>query len=410
MSASIRKNGLNVADIGSYLLMVFAFTFPIYVALGNLVAALIILLWLFEGRFAEKWQEARNNPVVVSFLIFVAIHLLGMLWTTDLAWGLVILKKQWKFLLLPIFMSFVRREHVRYYILAFLLAISMSELLSYAIWFGLIPPFGSATAENPTPFMSHISYNPFLAFAVYLLLENLLFGETLSRWQRFAYGIFVCTMTVNMFITGGRAGQIMYFLVLALVAFQFFKKNLLKALLFCGVFIPAIFLLSYNSSQIFHERVDLAVYQVSHFEEMRKDVAQMQVSSVGLRLTYFLNSLEIIRNHPLFGVGTGDFRLAYAVINQKNSPGIDLPDHPHNMYLLVGTQLGLVGLLIFLSIFRNQIKQALKSDDPVRQAVGIGMPLLFMVIMLSDTYLLGHYTTLLFVFFSAILYKNYEPA
>ena len=410
MTANVQKFGLKKEDIGSYLLMAFAFTFPTYVALGNLLAALIILLWLFEGRFAQKWQEAKNNPVVLSFLAFVAIHILGMLWTADLAWGLVILKKQWKFLLLPIFMSFVRREHVRYYILAFLLAISMSEVLSYLIWFGLIVPFGSASADNPTPFMSHISYNPFLAFAVYLLLENLLFGDALSRWQRFTYATFAVTMTVNMFITGGRAGQIMYFLVLALVVFQFFKKNLLKAVVFCGVLIPAIFLISYNSSQLFHARVDLAVHEAIHYEEMKKDVAQMQVSSVGLRLTYLVNAVEIFRNNLFFGVGTGDFRTAYAIVNEKNSPGIDAPDHPHNMYALVGAQLGLAGLLIFLSMFYFQIKQALRNRDPVLQAVGIGMPLLFMVIMFSDAYLLGHYTTLLFVFFSAILYKNYEPS
>lgn len=410
MKNSIQTTGFSKADIGSYLLMAFAFAFPTYVALGNAVAGLLVILWLAEGNFASKWQETKSNPVVISFLVFVALHFVGMLWTTDTVWGLNILKKQWKFLLLPVFMSFVRREHIKYYLLAYLLSISLSELLSYLMWFGVIPPFGSATAENPTPFMSHISYNPFLAFAVYLLLENLLFGQGLSKWQKITYSIFAVTMTINMFITGGRAGQIMYFLVLVLLAFQFFKRNLVKAIAFCGVVIPTIFFIFYTNSQLFHDRVNLAIDEAVHFEEMKKDVAKMSLSSVGLRLTYLLNTAEIVESSPVFGVGTGDFKIAYEAVNNKNSPGIEIPPHPHNMYMLVAAQLGIVGLLVFLSMFYFQIKQAMRCSDPVLQAVGIGMPLLFMVIMLSDAYLLGHYTTLLFVFFSAILYKKYAPA
>jgi len=36
------------------------------------------------------------------------------------------------------------------------------------------------------------------------------------------------------------------------------------------------------------------------------------------------------------------------------------------------------------------------------------LPLLFLVIMWSDAYLLGHYTTTLFIFMSSFLYKTYE--
>jgi O-antigen ligase len=40
--------------------------------------------------------------------------------------------------------------------------------------------------------------------------------------------------------------------------------------------------------------------------------------------------------------------------------------------------------------------------------IAIALPTLFLVMMFSDSYLLGHYTTLLFVYFSAFLYKNFD--
>ena len=49
-------------------------------------------------------------------------------------------------------------------------------------------------------------------------------------------------------------------------------------------------------------------------------------------------------------------------------------------------------------------------EDPnkfIRDA-GITLPVMFLVLMLSDSHLLGHYTTLMFVFFSSFLYKDFE--
>ena len=78
------------------------------------------------------------------------------------------------------------------------------------------------------------------------------------------------------------------------------------------------------------------------------------------------------------------------------------------MYTLVTVQLGVVGLLSMLAIFYTQIKLSLQNNNKFFRDVGITLPLLFLVIMWSDSYLLGHYTTLLFIFFSSFLYKNFE--
>jgi O-antigen ligase len=83
-------------------------------------------------------------------------------------------------------------------------------------------------------------------------------------------------------------------------------------------------------------------------------------------------------------------------------------DNPHNMYMLILVQLGLVGLASMLSIFYYQIKLSYNSQNKFIRDVGITLPLMFLVMMLSDSYLLGHYTSLIFVFFSSFLYKDFE--
>ena len=101
----------------------------------------------------------------------------------------------------------------------------------------------------------------------------------------------------------------------------------------------------------------------------------------------------------------------YSKINKINSPALwqgYKDTHPHNMYTLVLMQLGLVGLFSMLSIFYFQIKLSFNSPNKFIRDLGITLPLLFLVMMLSDSYLLGHFTTLLYVFFSSFLYKDFE--
>ena len=61
--------------------------------------------------------------------------------------------------------------------LCILVAIAITEVISYLIWFEIIEPFKSAIVSNPTPFMSHISYNPILAFAIYIVAHEIFFNK-----------------------------------------------------------------------------------------------------------------------------------------------------------------------------------------------------------------------------------------
>ena len=155
---------------------------------------------------------------------------------------------------------------------------------------------------------------------------------------------------------------------------------------------------------------DLAKLQLT--SEEIATYADKNYSSVGLRINFAVNSWQVIKKNPLIGVGTGDFPNEYKKINEINSPklvdGVADASNPHNMYTLVLMQLGFLGLLSMLSIFYYQIKISFNSSNKLIRDLGVTLPLLFLVLMFSDSYLLGHYTTLMYVFFSSFLYKDFE--
>ena len=397
----------NLDKTYQYLLIALAFLLPLTVFGGNLIIVIIVILWLISGDYKSKFNQIINTKLLLASIVFFCLHVIGLLWTEDLEWGLHIIHKMWYFLLLyPILYTIVKREHINLYVYAFLLAILITVVLSYLVWFEIIPPFKNALVENPTPFMSHVSYNPIIGFAIYLVGHKILFDNNLSKLKLFLYSFFAVSMSINMFITAGRAGHVMFFVMIAILTLQYFnykKYKKIKSLLIISIMIPAIFLTAYHTSKQFSDRFDETITNIVKFSENTN-----KKNSVGQRLTYTINSWEVIQKNPLFGSGTGDFRVEYTRVNIVNSPELPNTHNPHNMYLLILTQLGLLGLVSLMSIFYYQIKLSFYASNKFIRDVGFTLPILFLVIMLSDSYLLGHYTTLMFVFFSSFLHKDFE--
>ena len=400
----INSKYLNLDQIYQYLLITLAFVFPLTVVGGNLIIGIIVLTWLLSGNYKAKFNQIISNKLAVLSILFFSLHVLGLLWTDDLKWGLTIVKKMSDFLfLLPILLTITKKEYIKYYISAFILAMSLTEVLSYLVWFEIIDPLHKATVGNPTPTMSHISYNPYLAFGIYLITHELLSNKSLSAIAKYFYAFFALTMSINMFITGGRAGQVMFFAMITILIFQYYNPKRIKAAILTMIIVPSIFMSAYSLSPQFNNRVNAAVDDISAYTN-----EETSNNSIGQRITYTINSFKIIQNNPLFGVGTGDFPSEYEKVHVKNMSDAGLTVNPHNMYLLIAVQLGLLGLASMLLIFYHQLKFSLSSKINIVRDLGVVLPLLFLVIMWSDSYLLGHYTTILFVFFSSFLYKDFE--
>ena len=402
----------NLEKTYQYLLIALAFLIPLTVAGANLIIVIIVILWLFSGDYKKKYNEIINSKLMIASIVFYCVHVIGMLWTEDFQWGLHILHKMWYFLLLwPVLFTIVNKEYTKYYIYAFLLAMALTEIISYLIWFETIPPFKNAnSASNPTPFMSHISFNPFLAFSIYLVTHEILFNKKLNKLMLGLYSFFSIAMVGNMFITGGRAGQVVFFVMIMILIIQFFKEQRMKALIAILILLPGIFIAAYQTSSLFNERVNMAFNEIASYSNDNVASHQVVSSSVGVRILFALNSWQIIKENALLGVGTGDFPSEYIKTSLIRSPMGPYANNPHNMYALVLVQSGLVGLLSMLSIMYYQIKLSFKESNRLFRDVGFSLPLLFLVIMFSDSYLLGHYTGLLFIFFSSFLYKGFDKS
>ncbi|MDY0350865.1 MAG: O-antigen ligase family protein [Desulfobulbaceae bacterium] len=384
------------ARVNSWLMPLLAMSLPLSTAAVTVLALLIAAAWAIEGDYARKFKEMIGNKVSLALIIFLLLYILGIAWSGDKSSAVEIIDKQWKLFLMPLFLTMVRPEHRRRNIYFFLAGLTAAMVLTYLAWFELYH-YGGVTREHPTRKVFHVVYNPMLAFGFYLVVHEILWGGA-GRAGRIGLVLLAGAMAMNMFITEGRAGQAAFFAMIVLLLLQYFNWNLLKGLFWAAIVIPVLFTAQYNLSPTFQQRVNAAWSEAA---ACKTDPG----TSIGMRLLFWRNSWEIIRENPLIGVGTGDFKQAYAEVNARRSPGMLVTDNPHNQYVLVLSHLGLVGLVSLLAVFAVQVRQAFVTRDGL-QRMRLALPVLFLLIMMSESYLLVFETGFLFSLFSGVLYKT----
>jgi O-antigen ligase len=258
-----------------------------------------------------------------------------------------------------IFITSIKKAYLKHIISAFLLAILFSEMISYLIFFELIDVnmlqakhllYAEASLTNPTPFMHHTEYSVFLSIASILLINKLL--HTKNRLYQIFILLFLASATINLFINGGRTGQISYLLAISSYMFFYFKFNI-KIIISTLLILSSVVFLAYNFSPTFHKRSHMALQNIEQISQGNYNTSWgLRVASAKVTLDYLLSSSKTF----IFGAGAGDTRQVYLDhakkhFNKNISEPIKILAHLHNQYLEYWMDGTLIALLLFLTFF-----------------------------------------------------------
>jgi hypothetical protein len=352
-----------------------AFSLVLPISLISLSFGLFTLFWLLAGDFGERWRRIRANPVAWSPLVLFALVAVGMFysvanWGTALYW----LKKYDKLLLIPMVMTALAaprwRERVYF---AFLAGIGMVVVLTYADALGLWDRRDFPGQRNL--FENHILYGALVAPACYFAAHEMLDARTKSTRFAWALGALAGVYSV-LFINTGRTGYMALFALVPLFGWQRWRRRGLAA----GTVLTAVLAVAlYAYSPAFHQRMSLIGEETARYEE------GVRSTSVGQRLDYYTGTLELIGRHPVFGGGTGSYEKEYADIAARRGI-VQFHDTPHNEYLFIATQLGVVGLAALLAMLFWQWRESRRLDSRFR-ALAQGAIVTFAVASLFDSML-----------------------
>ncbi|MEA1879406.1 MAG: O-antigen ligase family protein [Campylobacterota bacterium] len=331
----------------NYVAVAYALVFPLSRAGISFFTALLLLLWLLEGGFKRKLSLMLGNTVVLSLFAFLAFNLISLLWTNHLTESFDYIRRYWYLSVILVLFTSIQKDFIPKILSFFILGMFISEVISYGVFFEWWE-FKHATTANISPFMHHIEYSVYLALAA-LIIMGRIFSHRMIK-TKLIYIVFFITMSGNLFLTEGRTGQLALvfgLLTLALVNF----KNKFKAFFLSSVISLTLLSAAYVFSDTFQHRVADASSSLINVINN-----QDYCSSWGARVGAYITAKDIVVTHPIVGVGiTDNMDIFRGLLDTKYQymACIRELEHMHNQYLQILTQLGFLGLFIFISIFYN---------------------------------------------------------
>ena len=374
---------------------------PISAALDNVLLALILLSWLAAGNYRKKLASAFHSRVVIAAFALFCLLAAGLIYSSgNTGDGPKMLGKYIDLAFVPIFVSLFRDERVRRRAwLAFAFALALTLVLSCLAWAGLIAHNFLVIGDrsNPVVFKQYLTQSVMMAFGALLFAQ--LARTAQSVWHRYGWWMLAVLAFANVaLMLQGRTGQLILVALLLYFAYSVWqRRGVIAATL--GV-LAAIGMVSLGTGEV-SGRYSQALDEWKNWQPAQ---AAQTFDSIGMRLEFYRNSLEITREHPLIGTGTGSFSKVYAdhVAGTAMAP----TENPHNEYLNIAIQLGVIGVLVLLYMFYCEWRYAAMLPEAYERHLARGLVITFAIGCLFNSLLMDHAEGLWFAWTTGLLFAG----
>jgi O-antigen ligase len=337
-----------IRNILVFLIMCIAFSIPFGEQYGKKILALTFVIWIFFVTLNDL-KNVFKNKVIVLLTLFILSHYTTLFLSEDVGLGLHYISQMWRYIFIPIviYITVLKKEHIQYVLYAFIFSMFINEIISYLSYFNIYQTAYSKGSGYPVGFINHIQYSVLVAFsAILILYQSRNFS---NKYMKVVYTIFFITMTINLVISGGRTGYVVYFVSLFVLVFTYYKptlKNLLHILLFPTI----VFYIGYKYNGDIQARVNATALALQQIEDSRN-----YNTSLGTRIAFYPLAYDILsqeHNSFIFGVGMGDIEKELHKAIDRTQLINAKYDQLHSSYLTAYLHAGILGItLLFLFLF-----------------------------------------------------------
>lgn len=229
------------------LLIVMAIGLPVSKALTSIVPGLLLLNWLFEGRFRQKFQQLKQRRGILLLLSIFVLYVIGLSWTSSWQWGIHDVKIQLPLLILPLVIGSTRPlnyREVKYLIYFFSAAVIVASFCS--IW--VLMGFSGKHIQDPREmslFISHIRFALLINIGIFALGWYLFKRDEKGIIEKIFVSGAIVWLSIFLIILRSATGWVVFLLVLFAVTIYvvFLIRNLwvkigLVTFLLCIILFP----------------------------------------------------------------------------------------------------------------------------------------------------------------------------
>jgi O-antigen ligase len=331
-----------------------AFAIPLSTAVMGVSTVLLLVFWLLSGNFRIKFQRIITSPISLWAIGLFLLLAIGLLYTTaETEAALDTFGKYKKLLFVPIIISLMLSDQWRRYaIMAFAIAMTIVLVMSYLKYLEVLP-YGPVGQEY-TVFKGRIAHGIFMAFFFYLLVQ---FALWYPRWRWLFITLAALAVYNLLFLNTGRTGYVVFICLAILLFYQYVGW---KGLLISAVAVPLLLVIAFYTSSDFKMRVQESVTDVEQYAPGEYD----HFSGLRYRLEYYQTTLKVIKKSILYGHGTGSLATEFKKIADEE--GLRSTDNPHNEFMMLTAQLGIIGLLVFCLMLYFQWRNCCDLDKEYR--------------------------------------------
>jgi len=325
------------------------FFIGLFVSRAAMSIGMILLLGnaMINLNLCDYWRKFYRDKRSLALVFIFVLYALSWFWSDDKNHFASQLRVMTPFLVLPFAFHSIKWPQNWYDNLLHLFSALVLFGIAWSLYqyyqdFELVNQSYDFSKSLPTPFKNdHIRFGLGVAFAygvqLYFIRKE---GRTLWKLLHICMAI-ICL--VYSFVLASKTGVLSITIYTLVFIFQLYSDGHKKSvmLLLIGAFIMPILL--FQLLPTFKTKFNYTLYS---FEKLLD--GELENTSDGGRVLSYRLALDNIKANPFFGVGIGDNENAMKSAYKKNGISSSKILLPHNQFLLVMMNVGIIGFFLFL--------------------------------------------------------------
>jgi len=347
--------------------------------------------------------KLKPNNALISLIIFYILLVVGLLWTSNMKSGTFDLEVKMSLLIFPLIFLYKSYsiKHIKWILISFFIGLLLSS------FYFLLEAFRNFL-ENGNDFNTflyadlsykiHPTYmSLYYATAIIIMLIDLIKKRFLKN--NWLYVILIIYFYSYNLLLLSKVGIVtVTLLIFVFIVFWSVRNRNIILPSIAVLALVGILLFSYNQSAFIQHRMGEFVYGLS------PDPGKKNNGSTGIRLQIWHQGIDLIKEKPLFGYGTGDVKdvlmKRYDEVGMTSAYNKKL--NAHNQFIQVTISLGIMGFLIFAFVLIEPIWRGLKQDN----LFIVSFVLMFIAYALTESVLENQAGTIFFGFLFSLLNQN----
>lgn len=377
---------------------------------------LAITFLAFSTLFAFTTKTYEIKPLfdkkIILFLIFFSLHIIGVFNSSNKDSALFDIQIKLPMLILPLIFIFLPKNFLtkdKFWLYALSIIAGLIITIFYCFSFGIVRAVSNSLPLLPEIIYTklsanfHPSYLSLFAATGLVLMYKIPLNNIFPNFNKSGLikSIIIVLISIFLIMLNSRTGFILMVISYLWILIDMFFVRKRKVLAISTALIVSLSLLLVLNTNILSQRYNNAINNIGQNNNI-----EPEMSSMSQRNFIYSNSLNLISENIVFGVGTGDVKSTFENLYERENIHFHSYLNAHNQYLQTTIALGLIGLLILLSLFFFPMIKMIREKEFFFLTIFLLIGFSFLFESMLERNMGTYFFSLIYVLSNSYLYKE----